>query len=114
VLVNDALLQISHLRQLVQQVIYFHFFKVNNNIALFGLSLALRAEFEKSPVRVNEYRLQMRVERPDQVKNAWEHPHEKMGNSILGLINSDLRNSLIRAQKPQDFEDHASGKFNPS
>ncbi len=65
--------------------------------ALWGLSLAVRKECEKSPVRVNEARISISVVKDDQVKQQWEHATSDMGRSIVDgiVLNDQVRGQVV-------------------
>jgi len=71
--------------------------------ALFGLSLALREEFRDKSVRVNEYRLALRVVRDEDIKLAYEHPHTLLGEHVVSVIESGVRDSVIRVDKTEQL-----------
>lgn len=54
---------------------------------LFGISMAFRREFEHDPLLVNEYRIAVRVVKPEDVKQSWENSSEVFANEFLRALN---------------------------
>eukprot|EP01121_Diplochlamys_sp_Union-15-3_P002032 TRINITY_DN1175_c0_g1_i5.p1 TRINITY_DN1175_c0_g1~~TRINITY_DN1175_c0_g1_i5.p1 ORF type:complete len:248 (-),score=53.53 TRINITY_DN1175_c0_g1_i5:32-775(-) len=72
--------------------------------ALFGLYLALRAEFKQSPVKLNELRIYIRIVYPEDVKQAWENPHDVVGTIVTGLAASSTTQEIIKLNSDSSKE----------
>eukprot|EP01118_Nematostelium_gracile_P018704 TRINITY_DN8417_c0_g1_i1.p1 TRINITY_DN8417_c0_g1~~TRINITY_DN8417_c0_g1_i1.p1 ORF type:complete len:244 (-),score=68.46 TRINITY_DN8417_c0_g1_i1:11-742(-) len=79
--------------------------------ALFGIANGFRAEYTKSPVRILEYRIAIRVVDDDKVSQPWENPTTPVGQAVLKLIESNLRDTIVRLRDQKDLKNHVEGNF---
>ncbi len=67
---------------------------------LFGISMAFRTEFAQDPLLVNEYRIAVRVVKPEDVKQSWENSNEVFAEEFLRTLNEVIekktRSQVIR------------------
>lgn len=72
-----------------------------------SLAAQFKEEWKEKAVRVNEYRIAMRV-----VKNPtqpWENDHKIIGDALIGVINGNYRNQTLRASSLADIDKHRAG-----
>jgi hypothetical protein len=91
--------------------------------AVFGVAEALRFQYKDSKVllnyyhsnqeqvRVNEFRLGARVVRDEDLKQPWENSHLLMGEAVLGLVSSSLRNQITVSDSKESLEKNRKGQF---
>jgi len=72
--------------------------------ALYGLSMAIRAEYANRAVRVNEYRLCLIVRRDEELEHSNEHSHVLLGDHFVGVVASNVRDKVIRVDKSEQLK----------
>jgi hypothetical protein len=73
---------------------------------LVSIAAQFRAEFDKSPIRVNEYRIAIRVVK--EPKQSWENDHQVIGDALTGVINGAYKSQTLRAGTLDDIKKHAA------
>jgi NAD(P)-dependent dehydrogenase (short-subunit alcohol dehydrogenase family) len=75
---------------------------------LWGVSAALRTEFEKAEALVNEYRISIRVVKEEDVKQKWENSHFLVGeafvNTIQHIVSKEIRGQILTLKNAEELE----------